>query len=140
MAESRVIPYQTVIGQIDSTGLRRPFVLVFAKADGTLREIVCVKKNKQVNRRTEKSAGGSAFRYSLSEKHMLMLLDLNIPTTIVEVPGVGTLTKLKYTPDLDQLADRLHDRNDRQIDYKRCSSKSVKMSSIFAFNGQEVHS
>jgi hypothetical protein len=124
-----MIPIQEVVRLIDESGYTgHPFTITFSKANGELRQMACVKRNRQ---RTAKgtAAAGSGFKYYLSKKNALLVNELTqFRTRKEEVHGTGTIHRLADTPNLNARAAT-----------NRTAPKTIKLFSIIEFNGQKVH-
>ena len=83
-----------------------PFKLQFAKSDGTLREMVCMKRNRNKSADKKTPHPKSFFRWSLQEKYALILDELVLPLTKTQVPGLGTVMKLPEGLRIDQINTR----------------------------------
>lgn len=105
-----------------------PFRIQFAKADGTLREMVCIKRNRTKGPDGARPHARSFFKWNLSEKHALILDELQLPTTKVHVPGLGTVYKLP------------EDLNIERLDTQRItrSPKTPAIYSLRMFNGKLI--
>jgi hypothetical protein len=117
---------QEVIRRIDETGGQFPFLVTFYKADGKVRDMLCVKRNKSRSS-TGTAKEGTAFSYSIKQKGIILINELTgYSTTAVQTP-VGTHIQL---PAID-----LHKV---RIDNHKLQPKFIKLFSIKSFNGQEV--
>lgn len=73
------ITVQDCIRRIDESGLTNtPFLLRFVKQDGSIREMVAIKRNKQ-KKATGEAQEGSDFKYYLSHKHALLINEIILP-------------------------------------------------------------
>jgi len=117
---------QEVIRVIDEEGGRRPFIITFFKADGTIRDMLALKRNKS-RVSGGKGAEGSAFKYSLKHKNVALINELSgYSSTQVKTP-IGTHIKLPEI-NLDNVRISAHQQK----------PKSVKLFAIKSFNGQQV--
>lgn len=122
---------QEVVRVIDESGYTgNPFVITFSKASGELRQMACVKRNKQRTARgTAKE--GSGFKYYLRKKNALLVNELvKFRTKKEDIPGVGTLHRLIDTPNLNTRVHRSFSEGG--------APKTIKLFSIIEFNGQQV--
>lgn len=117
---------QEVLRHIDETGGQRPFLISFYKADGKIRDMLCLKRNK-MRAKTGQAQEGTAFKYSIKQKNILLINELTGYKTTVENTPVGTHLTL---PKIDLHTVRI---NEQQL-----APKSIKIFSIKSFNGQEV--
>lgn len=123
------ISLQKAIEQID--GVNQPFIIHFVKADGSIRQMVAVKRNR--TRNTDNTATKkSNFKYNLQENNLLLIEELAVFKTEKKViKGVGTVHQLTNIPDVKAI-------NLAQIPQSRRISKSIKINSILEFNGKKV--
>ncbi len=117
---------QEVIRTIDETGGHSPFLITFYKENGQIRDMLCVKRNK-MRAASGKAVEGSAFKYQLKQKNILLINELSGYSTTVEKTALGTHIKLPAI-NLQQVRIPQH----KQL------PKSIKLFAIKAFNGQEV--
>ena len=121
------IPIQQVLNEIDQ-GVH-PFKIQFAKSDGTLREMICLKRNKSKAADKRTSHEKSAFKYRLSQKHALILDELIVPNTTKIVRGLGTVQRING------------DVRYKTMDYKKISRrpKTVTIFSLRMYNDKMIH-
>jgi hypothetical protein len=117
---------QEVIRVIDESGAHAPFIITFFKADGVIRDMLCLKRNKS---RIPGGAAveGSAFKYSIKQKNVLLINELPGYSTSLEKTEIGTHIKL---PEIDL--------NNVRISAHSQIPKSIKLFAIRSFNGQQV--
>lgn len=117
---------QEVIRVIDESGAHAPFVITFFKADGVIRDMLCLKRNKS-RMGSGKAVEGSAFKYSLKQKNVLLINELPGYSTTMEKTAIGTHIKLPHI-NLNNIRISAHNQ----------VPKSIKLFAIKSFNGQEV--
>lgn len=121
------ISLQEVLTSIDQS--IHPFTIQFSKSNGELREMLCLKGNRNKGKDKRSSHENSRFRWNLNEKHALILEELIIPTTPTEVPGLGTVHKLPSDLDLFRLDIKGISR----------SWKTPKIYSLREYNGKLIY-
>jgi len=123
------ISIQKVIEEID--GINNPFIIHFVKADGSIREMVAVKRNRLKNK-DNTATKGSNFKYNLHENNLILIQELaTFSTKKTQVKGVGTVHQLISPPDPSSI-------NLSSIPTSRRLNKSIKIHSIINFNGKKV--
>lgn len=122
------ITVQQVIEQIDAYAL--PFIVEFSKSDGSIRQMVAVKRNRLKKGSGEQAAEKSKFKYSLNQKNLLLIEELtSYQTKAKKVKGVGTVHELISRPDVKQI---------KVANEIRRRPVNIKIHSIMYFNGQKV--
>lgn len=120
------IPLQQAIRHIDEAG-HEPFKITFYKSDGKIRDMIATKRNNMRIKGSKQAAPGSAFKYSLKQKNVLLINELiGFPTHEVQT-SIGTHQQI---PAIDLAAIR--------PDSHRMAPKSVKLFALKSFNGQEI--
>lgn len=66
---------QEALRIIDETGGYQPFKITFTKADGTIRDMIAVKRNKH-RASNGQAKPGTAFKYSLTDKGSILVNEL----------------------------------------------------------------
>ncbi len=121
------IPLQKALLEIkESTG---PFKIQFSKVDGTLREMVCIKANKNKSEDRQNPHEKSHFNYSLQEKYMLLLMEVVVPTHKRCEPGLGTIHALPQDLRVDSL----------RVGGMQKKHKSVFIASLRQFNDKLIY-
>lgn len=106
-----------------------PFIIHFTKADGTIRQMVAVKRNRHKSHKTGKADERSKFKYWLNEKNALLVDELTAYiTTKKHVKGMGTVHQLKERPDVNQII----------LNNQRKLPITIKIHSIIEINGNKV--
>lgn len=124
-----MIAIQEVIRLIDEEGGHTPFILTFCKSDGSLRDMVVMKRNIQRSG-SGVAKEGSAFKYSLKQKNVILVNEpLGYPTTKKETPK-GTHHQLSA----EVLPGRIQLKRNHGM-----KPKSVKLFSIQSYNRIPVH-
>ncbi len=118
---------QEVIRTIDEQGGHTPFLLTFSKADGRKRDMIAIKRNKQ-RLAGGRSAEGSNFKYSLSQKGVFLLDELVRFQGKETQTAAGTHFKIDPVPDMYSI----------NLSNQERKPKSVKIFSIMEFNGNQV--
>lgn len=109
-------------------GSYRPAIIHFCKADGTIRQMVCVKRNKMSND-DGSPVKKSNFGYRLDEHHALLVNELaGYLTEKKKVKGVGTVHVLKERPDVNKII----------LANERLLPRTIKIHSIVEFNGSKI--
>lgn len=118
-----------MIEQID--GINAPFIVHFVKADGSIRQMVAIKRNKMQNRNGT-AVKKSKFKYSLRENNLLLIQELaTFQTRTIKKEGTGTVHRLIDKPDIDSIRMA-------SIPEAKRLNKSIKINSIIQFNNHKV--
>lgn len=123
------ITIHQAIEQIDSYA--RPFIVHFVKPDGSIRQMVAVKRNRITKGKSDqKAAKGTKFKYMLNEKNLLLVNELTeFGTVKKQVKGTGTVHELVNRPNLATL---------KMSKNTRIRPVNIKIHSIIEFNGKKV--
>ncbi len=118
------------IMHIESSGtVGHAFKITFVKTDGSIREMIAVKRNKQRKPNGE-SEEKSDFNYNLNAKNSLLLNECTeFRYKTIDEKGIGTIHRLINAPT-DPASI---------ISPKKVSPKTIKLHSILAFNDQKVY-
>lgn len=118
---------QEVIASIDGNP-HTPFIIDFVKADGTIRQMVAIKRNR-IRKDNGQADKGTTFKYMLQEKHVILVNELaGFITEKKRVKGTGTVHQLREQPNVNAI--KLQDQ--------RLIPKAIKINTIIQFNGRKV--
>lgn len=113
---------------IDETGSFAPFKLLIAKADGSLREIYALKRNREKIEGSHRATTGSAFGYSLSAKYSLLINEIT-----------GLRSKPVNTPMGEVQVITEEPKHVYHRSASRLKPKSIRIFSILEFNNQKTY-
>jgi hypothetical protein len=123
------ISLQKAIEKID--GINAPFIIEFVKADGSIRQMVAVKRNRMRNQ-DNTAVARTKFKYSLRENNLLLIQELaTYQTETKKIKGRGTVHQLVNCPTIDQI-------NLASVPDHRRIDKSIKINTIIKFNHHTV--
>jgi hypothetical protein len=124
------IPIQQVIATIDASPATA-FKIEFAKKDGTLRQMIMVKRNRTKSANKKTAHAKSKFKVSLSDNYLLLVNELiDYQTKTNQVPGLGTVHELV---DQDVVVGKI------KVDKHPQQSKNISILSIRRFNDKMVY-
>ncbi len=128
-----MIPIQQVIREIEESGVTgSAFKIRFVKSDGSIREMIAVKRNK-LKDQAGQSKEKSKFNYNLKEKHSLLINEVTTYKTRQVNTGIGTVHELIHAPG------NLQNVMLSSSEQHKLSPKTIKLYSILAFNDQKVY-